>query len=111
MKVFSLLAAAIYILIAAGNNFSDQTETNASYNSVYGKYTVFWKKDKDGLVLETEIPVNSTATIYFPCQQPQAVHENGKQILNTGDFKFLRIENGKSLFKIGSGRYRFEIKN
>jgi len=89
---------------------NELTFAKASCNSVYGKYAVSWKKEKDGLVLETEIPVNSIATIYFPCSKPQDVQENGKQILYSGDFKFLRIENGKSIFRVGSGNYHFKVK-
>jgi alpha-L-rhamnosidase len=90
---------------------NELTFARASYNSVYGKYAVSWKKENDGLVLETEIPVNSSATIYFPSSQPQDVKENGKQIINNSDFKFLRIENGKSIFRVGSGKYHFELRN
>lgn len=83
----------------------------ASYHSVYGMRSSAWKKEKNTLILTVEIPVNSSATVHFPCAKPEQVEENGHSIMKSPEFKFLGRQNGKVLFKIGSGKYRFEVKN
>jgi len=83
----------------------------ASYSSVNGRVSSSWKKDSGNLILDVEIPVNTTATIHFPSSKPEQVQENGHSVMNSKEFKFLGTEKGKSLFSVGSGKYRFVVKN
>jgi len=94
------------------NPFTDNelSFASASYHSVYGMRSSAWKKEKNNLILTIEIPVNSSATVYFPCTKPEQVEENGRLIMKSPDFKFLGIEKGKVLFRVGSGKYWFEVK-
>ena len=86
------------------------TCAKASYQSIHGLVSSSWKKENGDLILEVEIPVNTTATIHFPCSKPEQVLENGHSLMNSAEFKFLGTEKGKSLFSLGSGKYRFKIK-
>jgi len=49
--------------------------------------------------LKVSIPANTTATVYLPAQSTAAVKSNGAT--------FLRMENGRAIFAIGSGDYTF----
>ncbi|HEY5510923.1 MAG TPA: family 78 glycoside hydrolase catalytic domain [Prolixibacteraceae bacterium] len=93
------------------NPFIDNelTFAKASYNSVYGLLSSSWKKERDALILDVEIPVNTTATISFPCGKPEQVEENGVSVMKSGEFKFLRIEKDRLLFRVGSGKYHFMV--
>ncbi len=95
------------------NPFTDNelTFAKASYQSINGMVLSSWKKENDDLILEVEVPVNSSATIHFPCAKPEQVQENGNSIMNSTEFKFLGTEKGKSLLSVGSGKYRFRVKS
>jgi len=90
---------------------SELTYAKASYESVYGLCMSSWKREKDALILDVEIPVNSTATISFPCGKPEQVLENGVQIIKSVDCKFLGTEKNRVIFRVGSGKYHFEVAN
>ncbi|HWS01469.1 MAG TPA: alpha-L-rhamnosidase C-terminal domain-containing protein, partial [Prolixibacteraceae bacterium] len=76
-----------------------------------GLCTASWKKEKDVLIFDVEIPVNTTATISFPCAKPEQIRENGIQLMKSGEFKFLSTEKDRVRFWVGSGKYRFTIVN
>ena len=94
------------------NPFTDNelSYASASYNSVYGMRSSAWKKEKNALILTVEIPVNCSATVHFPCAKPEQVEENGHSIMESPEFKFLGRQDGKVLFRVGSGKYRFMVK-
>jgi len=83
--------------------------TNAAYQSANGNISAKWKKENGFLLMEVEIPVNTQATIHFPCVKPGQVFENGKTLMNNPEFNFLGTEKGKAVFSVGSGKYLFKI--
>ena len=92
------------------NPFTDNelTYTKASYQSAYGNFSANWKKEQGYLIMEVEIPVNTQATIHFPCAKPEQVLERGIKMMNRSEFHFLGTEKGKTLFRVGSGKYLFK---
>jgi hypothetical protein len=88
----------------------DVTSAKAIYHSPYGEIVSDWsvrtpseKKDGDTFELDVEIPVNTTATIYFPVKSKQQVTTGGVLI----SAKYI---DGKAVIKIGSGKYHFKTK-
>ncbi len=55
-----------------------------------------------------EIPANITAVLYLPAIGKSSVTEGGKAI--GSDIQFLRKENERLLYKVGSGAYSFKIE-
>ncbi len=82
----------------------------ASYNSVHGKIISEWKRDKNSFTLDVIIPVNTTAIIYLPSEDIEKIKEGGTNISIVKDIEFEKIENGSSLFRVGSGSYSFETQ-
>jgi hypothetical protein len=78
----------------------DVTRVNASYNSIRGKIVSDWKLDGGKFTLKVSIPANTTATIFVPAKSADAVAK-------TEDAAFLRVENHRAVFAIGSGDYTF----
>jgi hypothetical protein len=78
----------------------DVTWVKASYNSIRGKIASDWKRDGGKFTLKISIPANTTATVYVPAKSAAAV-------ANTEGATFLRMENGRAMFAIGSGDYIF----
>jgi alpha-L-rhamnosidase len=86
------------------------TNASASLKTYYGTISSSWKKENDGLVLDVEIPPNTTATIYVPAENGSLITESGKLI---GDIKEIEIKGAIPhylMLKTGSGRYHFEVK-
>lgn len=81
----------------------DITFVKTSYQSVHGRIRSEWKKDKDQLTMEVEIPANTSGKVYFPVTSGSKVTEGGKEV------KTSQTSDGKSFCKIGSGTYIFTI--
>jgi alpha-L-rhamnosidase len=82
---------------------------SSSYKSMRGLITSNWKKGEDSFKWEIEIPANSVAEVYLPGDRKN-VYESNMPAGKVKGLKFLRSENGRSVFLIGSGTYRFEVK-
>ncbi|MFZ9687852.1 MAG: family 78 glycoside hydrolase catalytic domain [Chitinophagaceae bacterium] len=82
------------------------TYASASLETYFGKVSNSWKINGKQIVMETSIPANTSAVIYYPSQREISV--NGKKEISEAGIKFLRIENGYSVYEVGSGAYRFE---
>jgi len=81
-----------------------------SYKTVSGTIAVDWKRDKDIFTLNIIIPANTTATVYVPAFKEKTVTESGKRAAKSTGIKFLRMENGKAVYEVGSGVYTFTSK-
>jgi len=85
-------------------------EAKTSYLSPYGIIKTEWVNTSKNFVLKAEIPANTTATVYLPTTDVKSVTENDKPLNGLNGILFLRIENNKALYKIGSGVYSFKVK-
>jgi len=85
----------------------DITWVKASYKSIRGKIVSDWKLDGGKFTLDVTIPANTTATVYVPAKSAEAVTESGKPAAQKPNVKFLRMENGRAVFAVGSGIYKF----
>lgn len=74
---------------------------SASYETSYGKLSSGWKIEGNQLILNAEIPVNTTATVYIPVTGDQEVTENGQAVSGIR-------EKGYLMLKLGSGKYEFK---
>jgi alpha-L-rhamnosidase len=83
------------------------TWANTSFTSIHGKIATAWKVKGDRLTLEVVIPANTSATVCIPTRNLASVTESGKSVENVKDVKFLRQENDKAIFEVGSGDYKF----
>jgi len=79
----------------------------ARYDSIRGPIMSSWKVEDGRFHLKVAVPVNSTATVYVPAQEVEDVSADGRPIAQEKDIKFLRVENGRAAFLVGSGRYEF----
>lgn len=88
----------------------DLDYVNASYQSNYGEITSDWKKKGRNFSWNISVPVNSSAVIYLPAKSVESVTESGKKIEDAGGVHFLRSEDNRAVFEIGSGSYYFQSK-
>jgi alpha-L-rhamnosidase len=81
-----------------------------SYQSVSGPIAVNWKLNKDVFSLDVTIPPNTTALVYLPNVQGNAITESGKIITKAANIKFVKTESDKAVYEVGSGNYHFSSK-
>ena len=89
----------------------DLSFIKASYQSMYGLVKSEWHYKNDKFNWDINIPVNTTATVYIPAEKEGDVTEGGKEITMAAGIKFVKSEDGRAVFEIGSGSYHFISKN
>jgi alpha-L-rhamnosidase len=85
------------------------TNASASLQTYYGTLSSGWKIEDNKILMDVEIPANTTATVYVPAASATAVTENGKAVSAISDIKISGAEDGYVLLQVGSGRYHFVI--
>jgi alpha-L-rhamnosidase len=96
-----------FILQPEPDPTGQMTWARGYYDSIYGKISSSWKKENGLFTYEATVPANTTATLYLPALSEKSIKENGKAVKNAKGIKLLKYENGKALFEIGSGSYKF----
>jgi len=82
----------------------------ASHRSPYGLIASGWQKQNGVFRWNITVPANTTATVYVPDASAESVTENGKPAVQAQGVKLVRMENGRAVFSVGSGSYRFESR-
>ncbi|HXR06521.1 MAG TPA: alpha-L-rhamnosidase C-terminal domain-containing protein, partial [Candidatus Acidoferrum sp.] len=86
------------------------TWADTRYDSIQGQIATSWKLDTNRLSLNVVIPANTTATVCVPAADLETITESGTPVARVSGVKYLRHENDKYLFEVGSGDYRFASK-
>ena len=89
-----------------GGNFKYAT---ANYETPYGKLISGWEIADGKLLLNAEIPANTTATIYIPITSAGEVTENGQPLSSSKNSQLIGKEKDYLVVKVGSGKYTFSI--
>lgn len=82
---------------------------DVSFKSPYGEIKSKWEIKDTSFVYKVTVPVNTTAWVYLPGVDAEFIQESGKPIKEKADIQFIRVENGRSIYEIGSGDYSFSI--
>lgn len=85
------------------------THAAASYLTPYGKLGSGWKIENGILVIEAEVPANTSATIYLPATSKESVLETAKVLTEVKEIQVVGIEKGYLVLKVGSGKYQFSM--
>jgi alpha-L-rhamnosidase len=85
----------------------DLNWVKASYRSVSGLISSDWRRDKGIFMLNVSIPANTSARVYVPAKQLTDVRESGSSTTNVSSLKLVNFENGRAVFELGSGDYKF----
>jgi hypothetical protein len=88
----------------------DLTWAKTSYQSSYGEIRSAWEKSGTSVKMNISIPVNTSALIYIPVTFESIVKEGGKDISGQKDIQFVGEENGRKIYKVGSGVYSFSVE-
>jgi len=87
----------------------DFTYIDADLNTSYGTVSSHWKIEGDKLMMEVEIPVNTTATIYIPANTLDDITESGIALSKIKNIIFDKVEAGYVKVNTGSGKYTYIV--
>ncbi len=87
----------------------DLAWVNCSYDSVRGKITSHWQKTDQTILMDIEIPVNTEATVYLPCSDPETVKENNIPVNQVPGVTFESCKDNVSIYRVQSGQYHFVL--
>ena len=82
----------------------------ARYESVRGAIVCSWKRDGLRLTLDVTIPANTSATVCVPAVDSDQVMEGGRAARLAPGVRPVRLEPGRAVFEVGSGRYTFSSR-
>lgn len=85
------------------------TQAAASYQTLYGKLASGWKIQDHQLIMDVEIPANTTATIYVPAANAEKIMESGKVLSTLKNIEVVSTEKEQVILKAGSGKYQFSM--
>lgn len=88
------------------------TNASAGLDTYYGTLSSSWKLEGNNIILDIEIPANTSSTVYLPSNNPGLVIQNGKQLTSadTASTNQEDRKNGYVVVELGSGKYHFVIE-
>jgi alpha-L-rhamnosidase len=82
-------------------------QVTAGYHSAYGLIKSSYSKTSSKFNWKVSIPANTTATLYIPAKNKNAVTESSGSIR---DLKFIKLEKDRAIYEVGSGDYEFIVE-
>jgi alpha-L-rhamnosidase len=98
-----------FILQPEPDPTQQMTWAKGYYDSMYGKISSSWKVEDGVLTYEASVPANTTATLYLPSASEKRITESGKTAGKSKGVTFLKMENGKAVYELVSGKYIFVV--
>lgn len=89
----------------------DMKSAHGYYDSIRGRIESSWMVLGDRLVFETTVPVSTSATMFLPARSREDVEEGGRQADSAPGVTFLRMDENGAVYRLGSGRYRFIVRD
>lgn len=83
---------------------------SVTFKSPYGTVYSEWDHQYSFHVFTIQVPANTTATIYLPTPPNKTILESNTPMAMHREIKSMGYENGRAIFKIGSGKYKFIIR-
>lgn len=84
------------------------TWAKTSYQSIRGLIRSDWKIDGTAFHCQVTVPVNTTATLYLPAADKNAVRESGKSLSDADGILSISYRDKTMVIELGSGDYSFE---
>jgi alpha-L-rhamnosidase len=81
---------------------------DASFHAMYGPIASNWKLENGHFSWKIKVPANTTALVHIPAHSAAQVKEGATAATASEGVRFLRMEEGRAVFEVGSGEYAFE---
>jgi hypothetical protein len=80
------------------------------YRGPRGRIASSWRREREGLALDVEVPVNATAEVHLPASAGARIRESGRPLERRTDVTPKPRSGGAAVVAVGSGRYHFEVE-
>jgi alpha-L-rhamnosidase len=77
------------------------------YDSPYGTIRSEWRLSDGRLILNIDVPPNTTATVVVPTDNPASVTESGQLASQAPSVHFVSTADRAAVYEVKSGHYRF----
>jgi Bacterial alpha-L-rhamnosidase. len=84
------------------------TSAKASVHSMYGKVSSSWRIEGRKMLLQVEVPPNTSATLLLPDTELADVSEGGKPLTGRTDIPSPHQDGKMVSIDVGAGKYSFE---
>jgi alpha-L-rhamnosidase len=81
-------------------------QVSASYHSASGDIKSSYTKTSSLFKWNISIPANTSAIVYVPAKKKEEVSE---KLIGQKEFNFIKMENDRAVYELGSGDYAFEV--
>lgn len=88
----------------------DMTFAEGEFKTVKGIIKSSWKKKNGNIAIMVTIPANTTAEVYVPIKDINAVTIDGKKTTEVKEIRFIRQQGVYAVYEAGSGSYMFNSK-
>jgi alpha-L-rhamnosidase len=85
------------------------TSAKADLETYYGKASSAWQVQNNELVLSVEVPANTSASIFIPATNVEAITEGGNKLSESKELKIAGREGEYIRVEAGSGKYVFKV--
>jgi alpha-L-rhamnosidase len=85
------------------------TSAEADLETYYGKASSAWQVQNNELVLSVEVPANTSASIFIPATNVEAITEGGNKLSESKELKIAGREGEYIRVEAGSGKYIFKV--
>jgi len=86
------------------------TQAGVSLLTYYGTLSSKWNVEKDRILLDIEIPANTTSTVYIPAASADDVTEGGKALSQVSGIRVTGADKDYVTVNLGSGTWHFAAK-
>ncbi|HVU56290.1 MAG TPA: alpha-L-rhamnosidase C-terminal domain-containing protein [Puia sp.] len=86
------------------------TSASGSLLTPYGRLSSSWKWKEDDLLLEVEVPANTTSTVYLRTMDESGITEDNIPIRTVQGVRQVHSDGTNTLVELGAGVYRLHIK-
>ena len=86
------------------------THASTSYDSIRGTVVSDWSINGNRFELKVTVPANTYATVYIPASNENDVLESASSARKAKGVTFIKLQNGKAIYKVESGSYTFSSK-
>jgi alpha-L-rhamnosidase len=90
-----------------GGGFSNVA---ASLSTYYGTLSSRWQLEKEMIVLDVEIPANTTSTVFVPAAGAEDITESGKLVSQVAGIHLTGTQEGYVVLQLGSGTWHFSAR-
>ncbi|NJL19251.1 MAG: hypothetical protein HC901_02920 [Bdellovibrionaceae bacterium] len=88
----------------------DVTWVKSHHDSPYGKIVSNWKREGTTLVMEVEVPPNTSATLHVPVGANTQVTVNDAMPEQVEGVVRTEVKNERTVLHVGAGAYRMQMK-